>query len=172
MAPPRIKVRGAGRSKGIPSGYILGRISSGTGDVELLDKSGQRAAGIASSGQVASVAGTHGFGFFSGGLLADGELLGSATFPSDITFASGGGSVTSEFPAAALAVLNLKAPDPSSGLDIVVGTFTFAAGSKTAVIVWGTGTYTLVAGKVLKLLAPHPADFSLANLHGTVTGSE
>lgn len=36
MAPPKIKVRGAARAKGIPAGYILGRVSPGNGDVELI----------------------------------------------------------------------------------------------------------------------------------------
>ena len=36
MSPPRIKVRGAARSKGVPAGYVLGRVSGGNGDVELL----------------------------------------------------------------------------------------------------------------------------------------
>lgn len=36
MSPPNIKVRGAGRAKGIPHGYVLGRVSPGNGDVELL----------------------------------------------------------------------------------------------------------------------------------------
>jgi len=174
MAPPKIKVRGAARNKGIPSGYLLGRSSSGTGDVELLDLAELRGLGVASAGSVAGIGSTHGFGFFAGGLLADGELLGSATYPVDITFATGdaGSSVTSEFPAAASAVMVVQAPDPSSGLFVQVGTFTFAAHSKTATIAWGSGTYTLKAGKVLKLLAPHPADASLANVHGLIVGTE
>lgn len=36
MSPPKIKVRGAGRAKGVPQGYVLGRVSPGNGDVELL----------------------------------------------------------------------------------------------------------------------------------------
>lgn len=36
MSPPRIKVRGAARAKGIPQGYVLGRVSPNNGDVELL----------------------------------------------------------------------------------------------------------------------------------------
>jgi len=174
MAPPKIKVRGAARNKGIPSGYLLGRSSSGTGDVELLDLNELRDFGVASTSSVAGIGGTHGFGFFDGGLLADGELLGSATYPVDITFATGdsGSSVTAEFPASATAVMNVLAPDPSSGLNVVVGTFTFAAHSKIATVAWGTGTYTLKAGSVLKLLAPSPPDAGLANVHGTVVGTE
>lgn len=174
MAPPPIKVRGAGRSKGIPQGYILGRSSRGNGDVELLRAGDFRAVGIASAGQIAAVTGVHGFGFFAGGTLADSELLGSGTFPVDITFVNSdpNSSVTAEFAPASTAVLNVKAADPISGLDVVVATFTFAASSKTAVIAWTGGSYTLPAGKVIKLIAPHPADTSLANVHGTITGSE
>lgn len=174
MSPPKITVRGAGRSKGIPKGYILGRTSHGTGNVELLNLAELRKAGIASTSSVSTVAGTHGFGFFAGGLLLSNELLGSCTFPLDIVFTSpdAGSVVTSEFPASATAVLNVLAPDPSSGLDVVVGTFTFAAASKVAVVAWGAGTYTLKAGKVLKLRAPTPADAGLASVHGTISGVE
>lgn len=45
--PPPIKVRGAARSKGIPSGYIMGRSSSGNGDVELLKINDLRRMGVA-----------------------------------------------------------------------------------------------------------------------------
>lgn len=172
MSPPKIKVRGAGRAKGIPSGYILGRISPGTGDVELLNSAGQRRAGIASAGGVATADAATGFGFFAGGLPLDNELLGSASFANDVTFASGDGSVVSGFPAAASAVLHLKAPDPTTGLPVVVGTFTFAAGSTTAVIAWGTGSYVLKAGKVLSLYAPTPVDASLGDISGTVNGTK
>lgn len=55
MAPPPIKVRGAGRSKGIPKGYILGRTSQGTGDVELLGLGNLRAMGVATRQDVASI---------------------------------------------------------------------------------------------------------------------
>lgn len=36
MSPPKITVRGAARGKGIPSGYLIGRTSKGTGAPELL----------------------------------------------------------------------------------------------------------------------------------------
>lgn len=172
--PPPIKVRGAARSKGIPQGYILGRSSRGNGDVELLRPGNFRAVGLASAGQIAAVTGVHGFGFFAGGTLLDAELLGSGTFPGDISFVNGdpNSSVTAEFASAATAVLNVKAADPITGLDVVVATFTFSAGNKTAAIAWTGGSYILKAGKVIKLFAPHPADTSLANVHGTITGSE
>lgn len=55
MPPPPIKVRGAGRSKGIPSGYIMGRSSSGTGDVELLKLNDLRRMGVAGKQDIAAV---------------------------------------------------------------------------------------------------------------------
>lgn len=48
MTIPNIKVRGAARGKGIPSGYILGRFGPGTGDVQLLQLSHLRSFGLAS----------------------------------------------------------------------------------------------------------------------------
>lgn len=54
MAPP-IKVRGAGRSKGIPSGYLMGRSSAGNGDVELLNLNAVRRMGVASHADVNAV---------------------------------------------------------------------------------------------------------------------
>lgn len=50
--PPPITVRGAGRSKGVPSGYILGRSSKGNGDVELLSARDFHGVGIASTASV------------------------------------------------------------------------------------------------------------------------
>lgn len=66
MAPPKIKVRGAGRSKGIPKGYVLGRTSNGSGDVELLNIAQLRRLGVASTGdvgQVQDVAQSFGFAY-------------------------------------------------------------------------------------------------------------
>jgi hypothetical protein len=51
MPPPLIKVRGAARAKGIPQGYILGRSSNGTGDVELLNMRHLQRMGVAVQGQ-------------------------------------------------------------------------------------------------------------------------
>lgn len=172
MPPPKIKVRGAARNKGIPKGYLLGRTSSGTGDVELLNLAELRKAGVAGTGSVAAAGAKTGFGFFIGGLPNDNELIGSASYGSDVQFVSGDGSVTSGFPAAALAVLNLKAPDPITGLPVVVGSLTFAASSKVAVIAWSGGSYTLAAGKMLSLYAPTPVDASLGDISGTVNGTK
>jgi hypothetical protein len=172
MSPPPIKVRGAGRAKGIPAGYLLGRTSEGTGDVELLNLAELRKAGVASAGSVAATDAKTGFGFFIGGLPNNNELIGSATYPTNVQFVSGDGAVTSGFPAAASAVLNLQAPDPTTGLPVNVGTITFAASSKTGVIAWSAGAYTLLAGKALSLYAPTPVDASLADISGTVNGTK
>lgn len=173
MAPPSIKVRGAARGKGIPKGFILGRTSKGTGDVELLNLAELRKAGIANTGSVAQAAAATGFGFFAGGLPTDNERLGSASYARNVTFTSAdpGSRVSAKFPAAASAVMNIRAPSPSTGLPIAVGTITFAAGSKNGVVAWSGGQYVLPAGTALDLYAPTPVDGSLADITGTVVGS-
>jgi hypothetical protein len=50
MPPPDIRIRGIRTP--LPSGYVLGRISPGTGDTELIDL-GKIASHVAASGQVA-----------------------------------------------------------------------------------------------------------------------
>lgn len=55
MSPPNIKVRGAGRAKGIPPGYVLGRTSGGTGDVELLSLAELRKLGVASAADLGQI---------------------------------------------------------------------------------------------------------------------
>lgn len=66
MSPPKIKVRGAAQSKGIPKGYVLGRTSTGNGDVELLSLAELRKLGVSSVsdvGRVESIASSFGFAY-------------------------------------------------------------------------------------------------------------
>jgi hypothetical protein len=56
MAPPNIKVRGAGRAKGIPPGYLMGRVSGGTGDVELIRIADLRRTGANDATAISSAA--------------------------------------------------------------------------------------------------------------------
>lgn len=166
MSTPKIRLRGI-RSR-VPKGYILGRSSSGKGEVELLDLRSLRQIGVASSGSVARNKSPIGFGFYAEGLLANHELLGSAVFGIDVTFTDDatGTAVTCIIPPTADATLTLVDNTLTQ-----VGTIVFLAGATTATVAWAGGTYTLVAGTPLRLYAPTPADTTLADISGTVTGA-
>lgn len=174
MAPPKIRLRGL-RSPNIPPGYILGRLPGlgGSGEVQLLNLNSLRQFGIAgkqdaNSGQTAA-----GFGFYDGGLLNAGELLGTAIYSADVTFANAadGDTVTSLSPAAAIAVFTLIAPN-TLGVPTQVGTVTFAAGANVGTIAWSPNPFLLPKGTALKLFAPSPADLSLADVTGLVEGAK
>jgi hypothetical protein len=169
MAPPKIRIRGA-RSP-IPQGYILGRSSGGTGEVQLLNIQQLRGMGIATHADVKSSVRTAGFGFYAGGLLKAGELLGTAVYSRNVTWLSGvaGDAVTSLLPAHAPAVFTMVAV--VGGSPTTVGTITFAAGSMVGVVAWTSG-FVLVAGAPLKLYAPAAADSTLADISGVIVGTE
>ncbi len=166
MSTPKIRLRGI-RSR-IPTGYVLGRSSSGKGEVELLNLRQLSHIGVASAQAVARGKGAIGFGFFAEGLLLDHELLGSAVFGVNVTFSDGaeGTAVTCLLAATSDAEFTLV-----DNTMVTVGTITFLAGETTATVAWVGGEYTLLAGTPLRLYAPTPADPTLADISGTVIGA-
>lgn len=110
------------------------------------------------------------FGFFVGGLMSNGELLGSAIFDDDVVFPSvlKPSVIVSENPATASAELVIKSR--AAGVETHRGTITFAAGASTGVLAWATGAYTLPAGDTLKLYAPTVHDLTLSKITGLVAG--
>lgn len=164
MPPPNIKPVARGR---MPQGYLLGRVSHGVGPIEILDLNSQRQLGLASAASNPQ-ANRAGFGFFIEGLMLADETIGSGSFSRQVTFLDGGGSVTSLTPATASAAFRIQ--KISLGVPTDVGTITFAAGSSTGVIAWSGGQVAFDTGDVIKLFAPNPADTTLADVTGTVTG--
>jgi hypothetical protein len=114
--------------------------------------------------------GPDGFGFFVGGLMLDGELLGMGIFDKDISFPStvNTNAVKSLFPATASAVFDIKAV--IAGVETQVGTITFAAGSSDGVVVWSPNPYTLPANTPLKLYSPSARDITLSMVTGLCPG--
>lgn len=159
MAPPKIKPVPRGR---MPSGYIVGRTDSGTGPLQLLDATSLRQLGILKQMPKA------GFGFFIEGLQADGELIGAGALGSNVSFLDGDGAITATIPAAALTVMRIVAI--LAGVPTDVGTITFQAASATGLVEWTGGQYDYVAGTILQLYAPNPADLALSDVTGTVMG--
>lgn len=114
--------------------------------------------------------GPDGFGFFVGGLMTNGELLGMGVFDKDIAFPSVVNSavVKSLFPANGPAVLNIMAV--IAGVDTQVGTISFTAGGQVGTVIWMTDPYVLTNGTPLKLFAPSPRDITLSMVTGLVPG--
>jgi hypothetical protein len=111
-----------------------------------------------------------GFGLFAGGLLSAGELLGEAVWGFSITFQSPDtASVAAcDYPATASAVLKLVTL--VSGVPTAVGTITFAAGSLSGVVAF-SASVTIAEGVGLQVIAPNPADATLANVRASINGS-
>ncbi len=164
--PPNVIVRGL-RSPGIQSGYLLGRIGSGRGPVQLLRSSQLKSIGVASTGAVQAATSAAGFGFFDGGHLLDHELLGTAVFSRDILFVSPDASdvVTALIASTGTAVFTMVVGVTT------VGTITFTS-STTGVVAWTGGAYTLPHGTPIQLFAPTPADATLASVSGIVSGTK
>lgn len=169
--PPRIKGRGQ-RGMSIPKGYLLGRISRGAGDAELLNLRDLRAFGVGGTNEaVAALLQAAGFRFYIQGLMSDGELIGAGTWVREVTFTDGDSdtSVFSAVAATAPATIKIMAPD-IYGIPQQVGSIIFGAGGTIGVVSWVSGSYTNPAGRVMSLVAPSPADVSLADITGLVTG--
>lgn len=172
MAPPRIKGR-AQRGGSIPGGYIWGRMpGAGPGDSQLLNVQHLRAFGVGGQNQAQAIAAAKaGFQFFAGGLLADHEVLGAGTWSRQVTFTDGDADtiVTALVAPTADADIEVWAPDEFA-VPQQVGTIHFPAGVTTATVTWSGGSYVNPTGRVITLYAPTPADTTLADVTGYVTG--
>lgn len=165
--PPKIVVPGLSRGKGIPTGYFLGRVDGGRGPVQLIrgPQIGRLVPAIAAAQNQLHTAG---FTFYAGGLMLNGEDLGSGTWAHPVQFENGvgGTTVTSQVAATSTAVFTIYVLTPTP---VAIGTITFAAGSTVGVVNFPV-PYTVPAGQAIRLNAPSPADATLASVTGTVVG--
>lgn len=168
----RIRVPGL-NGRGIPDGYILGRLKGAKhGDVQLLDLNSLRQFGVASANATKKDQSLSGFTFSEGGRMLTNELLGSGSWPHDVTFTNDQAGTLVQcdpgFTATSTNPINIHAL--ISGVDTLVGTITPAVGVLAAAVSWLTSPYVHLAGNALSLRAPSPADATWGNVHGTVTG--
>lgn len=167
--PPKIVVPGLSRGKGIPKGYLLGRVDSGRGPVQLVRGQQLMRLGIASASATNSKLAQCGFTFYAGGLMLSNEDLGSGSWAHDVTFQNGvdGSSIISQTPATSTAVFNIYALQISG--PTLIGTITFSAGGSVGLLNF-PASFTIPAGTAVRLNAPSPADATLASVTGTVVG--
>lgn len=113
-----------------------------------------------------------GIGFFIGGLMLDNELLGCVLFSHNITFSSGDAKsiVEAQVPATADAVFNLVTI-ALDGTQTHVGTITMPAGQYIGTVAWDSSPFTLPPGLIIAMLAPSPADATLAFVTGSLNGA-
>jgi hypothetical protein len=153
MAPPAIRVRGIRTP--IPSGYILGRTSPGTGDTELIDL-GTIAALVAQSGQVAIPSS-----------IPAGAASAITALTGDVT-ATGPGSATS-----LLVAITGPTTLPDSGVITAAGEVGLG-GSPAARLEIG-GTYTTANPNLMQtsgtLASSSTVISRLLNLSGTIAPS-
>lgn len=173
MSVKKIRVPGL-IGRGIPDGYMLGRLKGAKhGDVQLLDLSHLRQFGVASSATTKKDQSVSGFTFNETGLMLANELLGTGSWPHDVTFTNDFTDQTlvqADFSPAATAVMRILAT--IAGVPTQVGSITYLAGSPpiTATVAWVASPYVHLAGNPMSLYAPLAADAALANCHGIVAG--
>lgn len=163
LKPPNILIRGL-RGKGVPPGYILGRVGRGNGLVQLLRPQQLQSLGIATAGSVAAANAGAGFGCFVGGLPAAHALIGVAQFPHEVTFQDGldGNTWTATGAATGSPAFTFVVGG------VTVGQATFAAGLGT--VAWTGAQYVLAANTPMQVFAPTPQDATLSTVNGLVTG--
>lgn len=173
--PPRSLVPGRGAGRNMPGGYLLGRVSQGKrpGPVQLLDLTTLAALGVGTSSGQSAGSSKAGFGFFEGGTMSAGELLGTGTFTHDTYFASDY-TISATVGATAMATMTLKAV--VAGTPTVVGHIVFPArtgvpADLVGVLTWVGTTYTLPKNTPIQLYAPSPKDATLGGISGTVNGT-
>lgn len=110
-----------------------------------------------------------GFGFYSSGVFASGELIGQAAWARDITF-------TNDDPDICVVVAPGYAPTADAVFKLkdisltLLGTITVAAGALLGAVSWVNDPYVHFANKIMLIFAPNPADATLSNTTATVTG--
>lgn len=161
--PPNILVRGL-RGKGVPPGYILGRVGRGPGLVQLLKPQQMQQLGIATAGSVAAATAGAGFGVFVGGLPAAHVLLGIAQYPHEVTFEADldGNAWSATGPATGSPEFTFVV----GGVTVGGATFTGALGA----VSWVGGQYILAANTSMQVFTPAVQDATLATVNGLVTG--
>jgi len=173
MAPPPIKVRGAGRSKGIPAGYILGRSSSGNGDVELLSVRDFRRVGIATTGQVAQAQGSaKNFGF------AWDRPIASITPSVSLREVDAGVAwVIASAPDFGSHQMKTDGAGPSSSTVFLIQVAGVTIGTATFAIAATSATFSIAAdapvavGDTVTIVAPASLNGMTGNLYGTILGN-
>lgn len=169
------KIRVPGLSgRGIPEGYILGRLRGAKhGDVQLLDLGHLRQFGVAGGASTKKDQSVSGFTFNETGLMLANELLGTGSWPHDVTFTNDFTDQTlvqSDFSPTVSGVMRILAT--ILGVPTQVGSITFTAGTPpiTAAVSWVSSPYVHLAGNPMSLYAPLVANATLANCHGVVAG--
>jgi hypothetical protein len=145
----------------IPSGFIMGRLSSGNGPAELISLRGlsqaQSAAGGSSGG--GSSGGVSDFGFFFSGkplgsqIMFEIKMTKSLRLPLNL----GGSQFNAATPPAADWTVTLLRNGSS------IGTIKFAATTGATTVTFATSV-TFVIGDIFKITAPGTADSALADI--------
>jgi hypothetical protein len=172
MTTPKIKVRGAARSKGIPQGYILGRSSRGNGDVELLSSADFRRVGIASTGQVAQAqVASKNFGF------AWDRPINSITPATSIREVDAGVAWTiSAAPDFGSHQMRTDGAGPSGSTVFLIQVAGITIGTMTFAIAATSATFSIAAdapvavNDTVTIVAPASLNGMTGNLYGTILG--
>lgn len=108
-----------------------------------------------------------GFSFNSTGLFLTSENLGSGSWPHDVVWdsASASASIVAQFAPAGNVSFLIKAI--LSGVPTTIAHLDIAGGSHAGTLVIPS-PYTMPANTIFELLAPNPADASLASVTGTI----
>ena len=83
--PPNIRIPGR-RPRGIPTGYLLGRVDPKTGPIQLVARRALERLGVASARSLSNVSRKAGWGLNVQGLILAGENLGSGSWAHDTRF--------------------------------------------------------------------------------------
>lgn len=153
-------------SSSIPSGYILGRLSSGQGDVELIPTEDLSNELIKRKGMFHLVAFSWPHGVCTNSLrIGDYSFPIGVTFPPDFTEYR---SLASQASASANATGSTAFKIQKNGSD--VGTATFGAGGVTCTFSSSAAAVVFAKGDKLTILGPATADATLANPNFTLVG--
>jgi hypothetical protein len=160
----KFEVVGQGIVAALGDGTGIARTITGGYGIDVADGDG-----VAGNPTITAL-GPDGFGFFVGGLMTDGELLGGGIFDTDISFPSlvRDATVKSEFPATNDADLTVTAI--IAGVETQIGTIGFDAGGTDGTPVWVSNPYLIPAGTPIRLYAPSPRDVSLSMITALIPG--
>lgn len=152
---------------GIPTGYLMGRVSSGHGPAELISVQQLQRLGIRSTkAGSASLGNQAGFTFSISGIVPANTLLGTATWSRDLTFHNGDANdsgVALSPPASSYAFRMLDATLVQVGQITVTTAGVFAT-------VWSSDPLVWPAGKPMLVYTQVAPDGSLAGVNARVVG--
>jgi hypothetical protein len=165
--PPNIRIPGLRRGQGVPTGYLVGRVSSGHGPAELISVQQLARLGVKSSKNGSNALGNQaGFTFSISGVVPANTLIGVGSWSKALTFHNGDTNNSG------VAISNPASDYRFRMLDNTLAQVGFIDVTTAGVwsVVWTSDPLSWAAGTPMQVWTQVAPDGALAGVNARVVG--